>query len=184
MNTYIAFLRGINVGGHGALPMKTLVAALESTGARKVRTYIQSGNAVFESAGKNPAGLARELAAEIMRRCGFEPCVHILAIADLKKAIAENPFPEAVAEPGSLHLGFLAAPPPAPDLKKLAELRKDSERFHLTGAVFYLHAPEGVGRSKLAASAEKLLGAAMTQRNWRTVCKVMEIAGTREAGGR
>lgn len=178
MNTYIALFRGINVGGNGSLPMKELVAILEDIGARKVRTYIQSGNAIFESAEKDVVRLSRQLSAEIMRRRGFEPHVHILTLEALAKAIAENPFPEAAVDPGSLHLGFLASPPKSPDLKKLSSLRKESEGFHLTGSVFYLRAPEGVGRSKLAASAEKLLGVPMTDRNWRTVCKVMELAGT------
>ena len=91
--------------------------------------------------------------------------------------MAENPFPEAETDPASLHLGFLAAKPQNLDLQKLASLKRDSERFHLSDGVFYLHAPEGVGRSKLAAGAEKLLGVPMTDRNWRTVCKVMEMAG-------
>ncbi|MDR3391604.1 MAG: DUF1697 domain-containing protein [Sulfuriferula sp.] len=176
MNTYVAFVRGINVGGNGSLPMKELVATLEGIGARNVRTYIQSGNAVFESAEKQAARLSTQLSAEILNRRGFEPYVHILTIEALAKAIAENPYPEAVTDPGSLHLGFLASSPQSPDLKKLSSLRKDSERFHLTEDVFYLHAPEGVGRSKLAASAEKLLGVPMTDRNWKTVCKVMQMA--------
>ncbi|MFA7282493.1 MAG: DUF1697 domain-containing protein [Sterolibacterium sp.] len=178
MNTYVAFFRGINVGGNGSLPMKELVAILEELDARKVRTYIQSGNAVFESTEKNVARLSKQLSAEILRRRGFEPHVHILTLEALAKAIAENPFPEAVNDPSSLHLGFLAAPPKSPDLEKLSSLRKKSERFHLGEGVFYLHAPEGVGRSKLAASSERLLGVPMTDRNWRTVCKVMEMAGT------
>lgn len=178
MNTYIALFRGINVGGHCALPMKELVAALEETGARKARTYIQSGNAVFESAERNLARLSMRLSAEIMKRRGFEPHVQILTLTALAKAIAENPFPEAVIDPGSLHLGFLASQPKSPDLSKLASLRRESERFQLTEAVFYLHAPEGVGRSRLAANSEKLLGVPMTDRNWRTVCKVMEMTGT------
>lgn len=178
MNTYVAFFRGINVGGNNPLPMKELVAALESIGARKVRTYIQSGNAVCESAEKNLARLSKQLSTEINKRCGFEPHVHILTLDALSKAIAENPFPEAVADPSSLHLGFLASPPKSPNLEKLATLRKDSERFLLTERVFYLHAPEGVGRSKLAANSEKLLGVPMTDRNWKTVCKVKEMAGS------
>ena len=177
MNTYVAFFRGINVGGNNPLPMKELVAALESIGARKVRTYIQSGNAVCESDEKNLARLSKQLSTEINKRCGFEPHVHILTLDALSKAIAENPFPEAVADPSSLHLGFLASPPKSPNLEKLATLRKDSERFLLTERVFYLHAPEGVGRSKLAANSEKLLGVPMTDRNWKTVCKVKEMAG-------
>ena len=178
MNTYVAFFRGINVGGNNPLPMKELVAALESIGARKVRTYIQSGNAVCESAEKNLARLSKQLSTEINKRGGFEPHVHILTLDALSKAIAENPFPEAVADPSSLHLGFLASPPKSPNLEKLATLRKDSERFLLTERVFYLHAPEGVGRSKLAANSEKLLGVPMTDRNWKTVCKVKEMAGS------
>lgn len=176
MNTYVAFFRGINVGGNNPLPMKELVAAFESIGARKVRTYIQSGNAVFESAEKNLARLSKQLSAEIMNCRGFAPHVQILTLEDLAKAIAENPFPEAVSVPGSLHLGFLASSPNSPDLDGLSALRKESERFQLVESVFYLHAPEGVGRSKLAARSEKLLGVPMTDRNWKTVCKVMELA--------
>lgn len=178
MNTYIAFFRGINVGGNNPLPMKELVAAFESIGARKVRTYIQSGNAVCESAERNPALLSKQLSTEINKRCGFEPHVHILTLEALSKAIAENPFPEAVIDPSNLHLGFLSASPKSPNLEKLATLKKDSERFLLTDRVFYLHAPDGVGRSRLAANAEKLLGVPMTDRNWKTVCKVMEMAGS------
>ena len=178
MNTYVAFFRGINVGGNNPLPMKELVAALESIGARKVRTYIQSGNAVCESDEKNLARLSKQLSTEINKRCGFEPHVHILTLDALSKAIAENPFPDAVADPSSLHFGFLASPPTSPNLEKLSVLRKDGERFLLTERVFYLHAPEGVGRSKLAANSEKLLGVQMTDRNWKKVCKVKEMAGS------
>jgi uncharacterized protein (DUF1697 family) len=177
MNTYIAFFRAINVGGNNSLPMKELVAILEDTGARRIKTYIQSGNAVFQSAEKNPSQVSKKLAAEIKKRHGFEPYILILEVEAAKRAIAENPFPEAEADPSSLHLGFLASRPRSPNLEKLASLKKESERFHLSDGVFYLHAPEGVGRSKLAASAEKLLGVAMTDRNWRTVCKVVEMAG-------
>lgn len=176
MNTYIALFRGINVGGNNQLPMKNLVAIMERIGARKVRTYIQSGNAVFESAEKNLVRLSNQISTEINKCCGFEPHIHILTLEALSKAIAENPFPDAVIDPSSLHLGFLSSSPKSPDMEKLAILRKDSERFLLTERVFYLHAPEGVGRSKLAANSEKLLGVPMTDRNWKTVCKVMEIA--------
>jgi uncharacterized protein (DUF1697 family) len=176
MNTYVAFFRGINVGGNNSLPMKELIAILEDTGARNIKTYIQSGNAVFQSTEKDPSQLANQLAVEIKRRHGFEPYILILDLEAIKRAIAENPFPEAEAEPSSLHLGFLASRPSSPNLVKLSSLKKESEQFHLSDQVFYLHAPEGVGRSKLASSSEKLLGVPMTVRNWRTVCKVMEMA--------
>jgi len=176
MNTYIALFRGINVGGKNSLPMKELVVLMEDLGAQKIKTYIQSGNAVFQSAEKNVSQLSKRLTAEIEKRHGFEPHVLILGLDAIEKAMSENPFPEAEADPSSLHLGFLAAAPKSPDLKTLDSLRKESERFHLSGRVFYLYAPEGVGRSKLAASAEKLLGVPATDRNWRTVSKIREMA--------
>lgn len=176
MNTYIALFRGINVGGKNSLPMKELIVLLEDLGAQKVKTYIQSGNAIFQSAEKNYSQLSRRLAAEIKRRYGFEPHILILRLDAIERAMEENPFPEAETDPSSLHLAFLASTPQNPDLKKLDSLRKESERFHLSDQVFYLHAPEGVGRSKLAASSEKLLGVPATDRNWRTVCKIREMA--------
>jgi uncharacterized protein (DUF1697 family) len=176
MNTYIALFRGINIGGKNSLPMKELVALLKGLGARNVKTYIQSGNAIFQSTEKDTPHLSQKIGTEIKKRHGFDPCVLVLRLDEIEKAIAENPFPEVETAPSTLHLGFLACTPENPDLKKLESLKKESERFHLRDSVFYLHAPEGVGRSKLAASSEKLLGVPMTDRNWRTVCKIREMA--------
>lgn len=176
MNTYIALLRGINVGGKNSLPMKELVTMLESIGAKEVRTYIQSGNAVFQSAEKNPAQISRRLSAAIKKRRGFAPQVLILDLEAIKSAMAGNPFPEAEASPANLHLGFLVATPGQPDLAQLDKLKKESEQYHLSENIFYLHAPEGVGRSRLAANVERLLGVPLTARNWRTVCKIRAMA--------
>jgi uncharacterized protein (DUF1697 family) len=176
MKTHIALFRGVNVGGRNVLPMKELVAVLEDLGARKVKTYIQSGNAVFVSSEEDISRLANKIRSEIRKRRGFEPDVLLLELEDIEMAIRKNPFPEAVTDPKALHAGFLAFMPEKPNLKALESLKSDSERFRLVGKVFYLHAPEGIGRSKLAANAERLLGAPMTDRNWRTVCKVREMA--------
>ena len=176
MTIYIAFLRGINVGGKNPLPMKELVAVLEDLGSQDVNTYIQSGNAVFESREKDASRLSKMISAEIKKRRGFEPHILLLKLKELERAITENPFPEAETDPQFLHVGFLATSPRNPNLKMLESIKSDSERFHLVDNVFYLYAPEGVGRSKLATNAEKLLGVPMTDRNWRTVGKVWEMA--------
>lgn len=176
MHTYIALFRGINVGGKNSLPMKDLASIFEILGASNVKTYIQSGNVVFQSASKDISSFAKRLGTEIRERRGFEPHILVIGLSEVEMAIANNPFPEAESEPSSLHLGFLAFAPKNPDLKKLESLKKDSERFCLIGSIFYLHAPEGVGRSKLAASSEKLLGVPMTDRNWNTVFKLKEMA--------
>jgi uncharacterized protein (DUF1697 family) len=174
--TYIALFRAINVGGKNVLPMKELVAVLEGLGARNVRTYIQSGNVVFESPEKDASRLASKMGQAIKKRFGFEPHVLLLELEDLERAIKKNPFPEAESDPQALHTGFLASAPQKPDLKALESLKTKSERFRLIDRVFCLHAPEGIGRSKLAAKAEKLLGVPMTDRNWRTVCKIQDMA--------
>jgi uncharacterized protein (DUF1697 family) len=94
----------------------------------------------------------------------------------MERVMRSNPLPEAESEPKTLHLYFLAAPPERPDLDALEGIKGDRERFVLGDGVFYLHAPDGIGRSKLAANIEKLLGVPATARNWRTVHKVMEMA--------
>lgn len=176
MHTWVLLLRGINVGGKNVLPMKELVQDLESLNLRDIKTYIQSGNVVFRSSSEVSGTLGAQIATRIENRHGFGPHVLILSADQLKSAIDSNPFPEAEAEPKTLHLFFLASAPSAPDVEALAAASSPSERFHLTERVLYLHAPEGIGRSKLAANAEKLLGVVTTARNWRTVQKLWEMA--------
>ena len=175
MTTYIALFRGINVGGRNVLKMKELTALLEGLGAKRVKTYIQSGNVVLAHEETDGERLAGSIRVAVQESNGFEPQVLLLSAGELEAAMANNPFPEAKADARMLHVGFLAETPAAPDLEGLERLRKESERFVLDGRFFYLHAPEGIGRSKLAAGAEQLLGVAMTDRNWRTVTKLREM---------
>jgi len=174
MKTYIALFRGINVGGKNILKMKDLVGLLEALGAQNAKTYIQSGNAVFLST-EDPSWLSEQISLAIQNRFGFAPHVLVMDQAEFEKAMRNNPYPEAMSNPSSLHLGFLAHPPEHPNLEGLENLKSESEQFNLTDRVFYLYAPEGVGRSKLAANSEKLLGVPMTDRNWKTVCKIQAL---------
>jgi len=176
MRTYIALFRGINVGGHNVLPMKGLAALLEGLGLHSVRTYIRSGNVVFQAGGQTLPGLSDQIRTAVKQTHGFEPEVLLLKKEDLERAMAANPFPEAESGPRRLHLYFLSSAPANPDVDGLESLKKDTERFALHGNVFYLHAPDGIGRSKLAARAERLIGVPMTGRNWRTVGKIMALA--------
>ncbi|CAN5886485.1 DUF1697 domain-containing protein [soil metagenome] len=168
MRTWVALFRGINVGGNNILPMKDLVATLENVGCQDVATYIQSGNAVFRSEETDASLLSDRIRAAIKESHGFEPRVLVLGSEELEVAVRSNPFPEAESEPKSLHVYFLASSPERPDLDALDVIKGDQERFVLGDGVFYLHAPDGVGRSKLGANAEKLLGVSATARNWRT----------------
>jgi uncharacterized protein (DUF1697 family) len=176
MKPYIALFRGINVGGRNKLPMRELKEVLNGLGLRNIQTYIQSGNVVFQGGKRNLSELASEISAAIRKSHGFTPSVILLELGAFEKAIASNPYPEAEAEPKTLHLYFLDSLPEDPDLEGLEGLRRENERFALMGKVFYLHAPDGIGRSKLAARVEKSLGVPATARNWRSVCKIMEMA--------
>ena len=149
MKTYIALFRGINVGGNNILPMQELVAQLENIGLQNVRTYIQSGNVIFQSEEKNASLLSNKIRAAIKKNHGFEPQVVLLELEEMEKAVGSNPFPEAESEPKTLHLLFLASVPKNPDYDALESIKTDRERFVLKGSVFYLHAPDGIGRSKL-----------------------------------
>jgi uncharacterized protein (DUF1697 family) len=174
MTTYILLLRGINVGGRNKLPMAELKSILQGLGLQKVQTYIQSGNVVCQSEQRDRAALAEQITQAIEQRHGFAPQIFILDRKELRDAITASPFPEEQATPKTLHLFFLDGPPQI-NLDVLEQAKRENERFELVGAVFYLHAPDGIGRSKLAEKIGKGWGVSVTARNWRTVTKLMEL---------
>lgn len=176
MNTIIALLRGINVGGHNKLPMRELKTTLARIGLTNVQTYIQSGNVIFQTKRTDLRVLAAEIGAAIGESHGFVPRIMLLTLADLQTAVSQNPFPATDEQYKTLHFYFLDSTPANPDLAGLASLKRDSEQFELIDTVFYLHAPDGIGRSKLAEKVERALGVATTARNWRTVSKIKEIS--------
>lgn len=176
MKVYISLLRGINVGGKNLLPMKEFAEILNFMGATHVKTYIQSGNAVFKSEPKNSTIIVSKIEREIFERKGFKTNVSLLELGEMEEAVAENPFPGTVVEPKSLHLYFLSDNPRNSDLGKAEIMKTQFEQCVLIGKIFYLHAPDGIGRSKLASNVERLMGVQATARNWRTVSKVLSLA--------
>ena len=176
MRTWIALIRGINVGGNNVLPMKELRALLENLGFENARTYIQSGNCIFQSDRDDTSSFSEEIAGAIMATLDFKPSVLILNESDLRLAIEKNPYPQGLEYPKSVHLFFLSEPASEPNIKALDQLRKASEDYEITNKVFYLYAPEGIGRSKLASQAEKKLGVTTTARNLRSAIKILELA--------
>ena len=180
MITSIALLRGINVGGNNPLPMKSLVALLESLGLENVSTYIQSGNAVFQAKRKPPKTLAAKIRRAIGEAHGFEPEVLVLGADAFGAAMDENPFPKATSEPKTLHVSFLETQRKNPDLDAIKAARAKTEHYVLTERAFYLHAPDGIARSRLAARAESWLGVRATARNWRSVEAIWKLASKLE----
>lgn len=175
MNSWIVLLRGINVGGNNIVPMKQLAELLIGLDCQNVQTYIQSGNVLLQHAESNKQMLSDKIAEKIQLTFGFRPQILLLTLTQFKLAAANNPFPSAQTEPKTLHLFFLAEPATHANLEVLATLKKDNESFRLTDQVFYLHAPDGIGRSKLAEKVEKNLGVPTTARNWNTVSKLLNL---------
>lgn len=176
MATAIAFIRGINVGGKSRLPMNRLVETLGRVGIHGAVTYIQSGNVAFRCSKVQAAELSRRIASAIQSDHGIQPAVVVLSIQEVEHAIAANPYPEGQKEPASLHLFFLSEVPGSPDLEALGAVAAASERFELSRRVLYLHAPDGIATSKLAANVERALGVTATARNWRTVTRTLQMA--------
>lgn len=175
MQTWVALFRGINVGGKNLLPMAPLRSDMKSLGFSSVQSYIQSGNVVFRSSSRSAKTLQKKIEQCVEKQNGFKPHVLLLSAAQLQVAIDANPFREEVNDPKSLHLFFLSAPAKHADESSLHAARSKTERFELIDRVLYLHAPDGIARSKLAAKAEKILGVPMTARNFRTVSKVADL---------
>ncbi len=163
----VILLRGINVGGHGKLPMKELCAMLQALGAKNPKTYIQSGNVEIEGALN-----AIDIEDAIEAAKAFRPRVLVIPAAAFRNIVAQPPFAEP--EGKLLHIWFAAAPFTF-DQKKADNLRANSEALHIGARAIYLHAPNGIGRSKLAAKIEALAGVPCTARNMNTVRKLLEM---------
>lgn len=180
-NTCIALLRGINVGGRNPVPMGELRALAEGLGWRAVRTYVQSGNLVFEAAGK-AAHLEQQLEAALERSLALAIPVIVRTAADWSRYAAGNPFPEASLEqPGAVMLALSKDPPRAAALAELRGRADAVERIEQVGDAIWVHYAAGMARSRLSpGQLDRAIGSPVTTRNWRTVVKLGELAA--EAG--
>src|ERR1700683_1291802 len=183
MPVIICMLRGVNVGGHNRIKMEALRALCESLGLRDVQTYIQSGNIVFRAKHKNLVKLGADLQNAIGRSAGFRPEVILRTSAEVRDAIARNPFAgRRDVEPNKFLLAFLASVP-APDVReKVLQIKIAPEELHLDQREMYIYFPNGMGRPKLSwAVLDRILKIPSTGRNWNTVLKLLEMATALEA---
>lgn len=174
---YVALLRGINVGGHHKLPMRDLAAMFVAAGCEGVRTYIQSGNVVFRASPELADGLPARIGAAMAASHGFQIPIVMWTASDFDRIVRGNPFLAAGADPAKLHVGFLAAAPHPERIARLDPDRSPPDIFEVRDREVYLHFPAGVARSKLDnAYFDRTLGTVCTIRNWRTVCRLHEMA--------
>ncbi|RAR61120.1 uncharacterized protein (DUF1697 family) [Paraburkholderia unamae] len=167
MPVYIALLRAVNVGGTGKLPMPELRAMCEALGFTRVRTYIASGNVVFESR-LGEAAVKKRLEQSLDAYAGKPVGVLVRSGAELAGVLEGNPF--AAAAPDRTVAIFLDTPPPADALDSATG--KQSEEMARGVREIYVHYKDGIGRSKLKIAAAKN----GTARNMNTVAKLLEMA--------
>jgi uncharacterized protein (DUF1697 family) len=170
----VAFLRGVNVGGHKTISMADLKKAFESLGFKRVRTVLASGNVVFEGPEKDRS-LAGTIAAKLEKDLGFPVTVVLRTLRELRAVIASDPFKDAPTGPGvKRYVTFLAekraglpgllAPKPEQGLRLVRVT---------PGEVFsVVRLSPGAGTPELMAFLEKALGPKVTTRNWQTVLRL------------
>ena len=171
MSAYVSMLRGINVGGNKQIRMDTLRGIYEEFGFSKVRSYVQSGNVVFESSEQDPFGLEKRIEAQIERICGFSIPVFIRQAHELQEILSCNPFLyERNEDSSKLHVTFLHQSPLERAWSKLVSPSGILDEFSRGELAVYLFCPNGYGKTKLSNSFfERKLGVSVTTRNWNTV---------------
>ena len=180
MATFFVFLRGVNVGGV-VLKMEDLRKLLEYIGFTKVRTYIQSGNAIFESGEANKRRMEAEIAFETKAVVGRDIPVFVLSREELDAIVAEHPLAILGSE-DKLYVTLLAQEPEAEDRENLMGTMNDVDRHAMGKRVVYSYYGEGYGNSKRSNNfIEKMLKVNATTRNWATMTKLYEL-GTNAKG--
>ena len=176
-SAYALLLRGVNVGGRNRLPMVVLAAALRDAGCLAVRTYIQSGNAIFRATASDARDAASAVAATVAEHTGRSVPVILRTREELARAVRDNPFPDAGRDHRTLHVGFSGIRPAPERIAALDPDRSPPDEFAVVGREIYLHLPNGMARTKLSnAYFDSVLGTTTTFRNWRTVLKLLEMA--------
>jgi uncharacterized protein (DUF1697 family) len=172
---YVALLRAVNVGG-AKLPMAELRELCAALGWHNVRTYIQSGNVVFDS---DLAAGALETALEgaVKRQFDLVRPVIVRSAAQWRVYAAGTPFPLREEQDASRLMLCLSKHPPAADAaERLQQRAAAGEQVRRLGDAIWVYYPEGVGTTKLSPSLfDKAAGSPVTARNWRTVCKLQEL---------
>jgi uncharacterized protein (DUF1697 family) len=167
MTAYVALVRAVNVLGTGKLPMSELKAMCVTAGHAKVRTYIASGNVVFESRKSEPR-IKGELEAALAVYVGKPVRVLVRTAAQMAAVVASNPFPNA---PPSKTVSIFLDEAPASDALR-AVTGRNGEEIGLGAREIYVHYPNGIGQSKLRIPAATV----GTARNMNTVAKLAAMA--------
>jgi uncharacterized protein (DUF1697 family) len=173
MTTWVALLRGINLGKARRVAMADLRALLEGLGYDEVRTLLQSGNAVFTAAG-SATKLETAIERQIEQELGLRVTVMVRSAARLRTIVDDNPFAVPDADPKQLHVVFLSAPPPKQQVSSLDPDDYAPDEFAVGDRVIYLRLPNGVAGSRFPW--DRSFAVDTTMRNWNTTTKLADLA--------
>jgi uncharacterized protein (DUF1697 family) len=158
--------------------MADLVKIFESLGFKKVRTYLQSGNVIFEYDSNDASKIAESIERKISQKFSFSVNVIIRTEDELENVVNTNPFiKEANIELDKLHVTFLLNMPELKTVLNLGINKAENEKFEIIGREVYLYCPNGYARTKLKNDIfEKKLNTVATKRNWKTTNKLLELS--------
>jgi uncharacterized protein (DUF1697 family) len=172
--TYVALLRGINVGRAKRIAMADLRSMLETLGYTDVKTVGQSGNVVLSAGNGKPEAMEEKIATGIKSSFGMVVAVMLRTATELAAVVDENPFVKRGIPTGDLHVAFLSTNPSAAHLKALDAAAFAPDEFAFGKRAVYVRLPNGVMGSTLP-DWDKVLGVRATQRNWNTTTKLRDL---------
>ncbi len=178
MNTFIAILRGINLGGHKSVKMTELVKLFDALHLKNAKTYIQSGNVVFQSKDADKELMQKKIQKKISDTFGFEVPVLVRDPSEFSTVLKNNPFQKRKnIDLSKLHVTFLNGVPDKKIIDKIAEQTFASDEFVVVKQVIYLYCPNGYGNTKLSNTFwESKLKLTATTRNWKTVNELKNMS--------
>jgi uncharacterized protein (DUF1697 family) len=182
MQTYISILRGINVSGHKMMKMEALKKMYEDLKFKNVKTYIQSGNVIFQDKKLKCHDLEKKIVKKIQEGFGFEVPVMVKELDELIQVLNNNPFVNKRNEdPAKLHVTFLTGPAEKSALEKIKAGQYGSDEYIVSGTNVYLFCPNGYGNTKLNNTFfENKLKVSATTRNWRTINELVRLGESLE----
>lgn len=171
---FIALARGINVGGKNRVSMKDLAQAFEASGGTSIKTYIQSGNVLFDC--KDPALCVAGVTRHLRESLQLEIPLVWRSAADYLRAVKANPFLADGVDPAFLSLGLLSKQPAPSTVRQLNPNHSPGDQFKVIGDTMYLCQPNGIARSKLTTAwIDRALGVTSTFRNWKTAAALTAL---------
>ena len=176
MPTFVALLRGINVGQAKRVPMADLRALLGELGYTGIATLLNSGNAVFRAAGGSATRHAEDIAKALSERLGVEAPVIVRSAADLAAIVADNRVTVHAAAHSRFLVAFVQDRGALSGLTAIEPLVVPPEQFVIGSKAAYLYCAAGILQSKAGAALLGKAGRAATTRNWATVLKLQALA--------